>query len=206
MCTYDYCACASVSMAQDGACGAIADYARACAKAGIVLDWSEHSQCLPNCPGDTIWNQCSSGGDHSCATIGNNVTDVATESVCVEGCYCPDGYILDRDGTSCVQQQECSCTSDGEIVPAGSKKTEGCLSCTCENGNWNCQNDQQACIDNKVCPAGMKWADCKNACQKQCNNMHIFDTAACQAGINGLLSPHTDQSGLVQESRFLDAS
>ena len=26
----------------------------------------------------------------------------------------------------------------------------------------------------------MKWADCKNACQKQCNNMHIFDTAACQ--------------------------
>ena len=149
MCTYDYCACASVSMAQDGACGAIADYARACAKAGIVLDWSEHSQCLPKCPGDTIWNQCSSGGDHSCATIGNNVTDAATESVCVEGCYCPDGYILDRDGTSCVQQQECSCTSDGEIVPAGSKKTEGCLSCTCENGNWNCQKDQQACIDNK---------------------------------------------------------
>lgn len=171
-CTFDYCACASVSMAQDGACGAIADYARMCAKAGVQIDLSEVAECMPSCPGQTVWNQCAPQSQLEC---GKNST---TEATCIEGCYCPEGLMLDRDGDTCVNVDQCTCIHDGEFVEPGSIKTEGCLKCTCQDGDWICLADEATCLENQVCPTGMEWVDCKT-CQQHCSNMHIQDEKEC---------------------------
>ena len=69
-CMYDYCACATVKMSQDGVCGAVSDYARTCAKAGIEIDWIDHvTECQPKCPGETVYKQCNSVCKQTCASL-----------------------------------------------------------------------------------------------------------------------------------------
>ena len=58
---------------------------------------------------------------------------------------------LDRDGQTCVPASKCTCFSGNQMFNAGDVKTEGCSTCTCENGAWTCVNKDDSC-ENGLCP------------------------------------------------------
>ena len=60
-----------------------------------------------------------------------------------------------------------------QIFQPGESKTEGCQNCTCTNGRWECEANDESC-QNGSCPTGMEWTECKT-CQTSCQNMHIID-------------------------------
>ena len=112
-------------------------------------------------------------------------------------CYCPDGYILDRDKLCLTTRMQLyiwwrnfSHWKQEKlrllVVYLWKWKLE--LSKWPRSVYWQQEKESIYCLSwsdikkdikkfsslKKVCSAGMKWADCKNACQKQCNNMHYI--------------------------------
>lgn len=65
------------------------------------------------CPGDTVYDPCTSPCQPSCG----NTTDSNCLGVgCIETCRCPDGQVL--DGNHCVNPEDCGCTLDnGQYLP-----------------------------------------------------------------------------------------
>lgn len=72
--------------------------------------------------------------EHHC---GSAIVDDASDSFnCREGCFCPDGTLL-NDGT-CVRKEHCPCYLKGKAFPSQSKVKRDCNTCTCDKGNWKC--------------------------------------------------------------------
>ncbi|XP_062550281.1 chymotrypsin-elastase inhibitor ixodidin-like [Armigeres subalbatus] len=56
------------------------------------------------CGPDRIFNKCGSACPTSCGTLGAIIT---CPPVCVEGCFCRPGLVLDGD-YNCIAMSECS--------------------------------------------------------------------------------------------------
>ena len=46
------------------------------------------------------------------------------EAHCVDGCFCPEGLVL--NGDHCVHEEECPCSHGGEVYKSGSKRSGDC--------------------------------------------------------------------------------
>ncbi|XP_054843735.1 otogelin-like protein [Eublepharis macularius] len=116
-------------------CRAVTEYARSCSHAGYpVRDWrDDFPACTEKCEDSFIHRDCISCCPPTCTfekdCLGSNLH-------CLDGCYCPDGLILDN-GT-CISVSDCPCVYHGTAFPVGSKIEQECSNCICIGGIWNC--------------------------------------------------------------------
>ncbi|KAM7177636.1 otogelin-like protein [Macrochelys suwanniensis] len=116
-------------------CRAVTEYARACSHAGYpVRDWREDfPACTENCEDNFVHRDCISCCPPTCTfekdCLGSNLH-------CLDGCYCPDGLVMDN-GT-CISVSDCPCIYHGKAFSVGSKIEQECSQCTCTGGVWNC--------------------------------------------------------------------
>uniref|UniRef100_A0A8B9SAH4 Otogelin like n=1 Tax=Apteryx owenii TaxID=8824 RepID=A0A8B9SAH4_APTOW len=116
-------------------CRAVTEYARACSHAGSpVHDWrDDFPACTEKCEDSFVHRDCISCCPPTCTfekdCLGSNLH-------CLDGCYCPDGLIMDN-GT-CISVSNCPCVYHGTSFPVGSKIEQECSNCICIGGIWNC--------------------------------------------------------------------
>lgn len=83
------------------------------------------------CGPDLIFKQCGPNVERNCD---NSVEDT---SVCVAGCFCPNG--MAKHGGKCIQLDNCPCTNFiNLIIDEGSQMRN---TCKCEKGVVNCKTE-----------------------------------------------------------------
>uniref|UniRef100_A0A803XUQ3 Otogelin like n=1 Tax=Meleagris gallopavo TaxID=9103 RepID=A0A803XUQ3_MELGA len=116
-------------------CRAVTEYARACSHAGSpVRDWrDDFPACTEKCEDSFVHRDCISCCPPTCTfekdCLGSNL-------YCLDGCYCPDGLIMEN-GT-CISVSNCPCIYHGTAFPVGTKIEQECSNCVCTGGIWNC--------------------------------------------------------------------
>ncbi|NWT82781.1 MUC5A protein, partial [Lanius ludovicianus] len=124
-------------------CDTFAEYSRQCAHAGgQPLDWRTSKLCPKKCPYNMQYQECNSPCADTCR---NPERSLFCEEHCIDGCFCPPGKFLrtvfdDINNSGCIPQQECSCIYNGKTYATGASFSEPCQTCTCNGGQWSCQD------------------------------------------------------------------
>ncbi|KAK4822604.1 hypothetical protein QYF61_017336 [Mycteria americana] len=124
-------------------CDTFAEYSRQCAHAGgHPLNWRTSKLCPKKCPYNMQYQECSSPCADTCT---NPERSQFCEEHCMDGCFCPPGKFLwsvfdDINNSGCIPLQQCSCVHNGNTYTAGTSFSEQCRSCTCNGGQWSCQD------------------------------------------------------------------
>ena len=109
-CKSDFCNCTgrtTRSRRDACACDVITNYVRACAQAGRSLEnWISQTRCsAKRCIGERVYKECGTRCQPTCS---NFESPPECSPDCAEGCFCPDGQVL--NGGACVDADTC----DGE--------------------------------------------------------------------------------------------
>ncbi|KAK3611483.1 hypothetical protein CHS0354_039095 [Potamilus streckersoni] len=115
-------------------CSGFEAYSRACMDAKISLSWRTTQLCPAPCPGNMVYKECGSTCEKTCTSQASACTD----SVCVDGCFCPDGMVKHND--TCIHQNDCPCTQNNQEYNSGAVVKKDCNKCICIKGNWDCTN------------------------------------------------------------------
>ncbi|NXF69921.1 MUC5A protein, partial [Ciccaba nigrolineata] len=124
-------------------CDTFAEYSRQCAHAGgHPLNWRTSKLCPKKCPYNMQYQECSSPCADTCT---NPERSQFCEEHCMDGCFCPPGKFLwtvfdDINNSGCIPRQQCSCVYNGNTYATGTSFSEQCHSCTCDGGQWSCQD------------------------------------------------------------------
>uniref|UniRef100_A0A8C5X4D5 VWFD domain-containing protein n=1 Tax=Malurus cyaneus samueli TaxID=2593467 RepID=A0A8C5X4D5_9PASS len=120
-------------------CDTFAEYSRQCAHAGgQPLDWRTSKLCPKKCPYNMQYQECNSPCADTCT---NPERSQFCEEHCIDGCFCPPGTVFDDiNNSGCIPQQQCSCIYNGKTYATGTSFSEPCQTCTCNGGQWNCQD------------------------------------------------------------------
>ncbi|XP_068169533.1 otogelin-like protein isoform X4 [Antennarius striatus] len=116
-------------------CRALLEYTRACSHVGYpVREWRDSfPSCNDGCEESFVHRDCISCCPPTCTfekeCLGTNLH-------CLDGCYCPDGLIL-QNGT-CIAVAQCPCVYHGTSYVQGHVLEQGCNVCICTGGVWNC--------------------------------------------------------------------
>ncbi|XP_059045233.1 hemocytin [Achroia grisella] len=139
-CQWDYCACISSLSPEECACSTVSVYAKECLRHGVegMKSWRDPDTCPMHCPEGKLYNSCGPDIQPSCAFSSPTKSD---NSSCVEGCFCPEGQLL--EGGKCVTKDECPCRLRNRSFKPGSVVPKDCNKCTCQAGEWSCT--QVAC-------------------------------------------------------------
>ncbi|XP_041977645.1 hemocytin isoform X2 [Aricia agestis] len=131
-CQWDYCACVSSLSPEECACRTVSVYATECRRHGAteMANWRDADTCPMKCPAGKVYKACGAEVQPSCL-----MPDAPTTG-CVEGCYCPDGMLL--EGGQCVEKRECPCRIRNKLFPPGAVVPKKCNTCTCVDGSWAC--------------------------------------------------------------------
>uniref|UniRef100_G3PI95 Otogelin-like n=1 Tax=Gasterosteus aculeatus aculeatus TaxID=481459 RepID=G3PI95_GASAC len=130
-CVSDLC----VSDDEETFCQALVEYTRACSHVGYpVREWRDSfPSCNDGCEESFVYRDCISCCPPTCTfekeCLGTNLH-------CLDGCYCPDGLIL-QNGT-CIAVSQCPCVYHGTSYVQGHVLQQGCSVCVCMGGVWNC--------------------------------------------------------------------
>uniref|UniRef100_A0A673K063 Otogelin-like protein n=1 Tax=Sinocyclocheilus rhinocerous TaxID=307959 RepID=A0A673K063_9TELE len=130
-CVSDMC----VSDDEETFCRTLVEYTRACSHVGYpVREWRDSfPTCADRCEDSFVHRDCISCCPPTCMfekeCLGTNLH-------CLDGCYCPDGLIL-QNGT-CIAVSQCPCVYHGTPYPLGHVLEQGCTVCVCMGGVWNC--------------------------------------------------------------------
>uniref|UniRef100_A0A7N8X403 Otogelin-like n=1 Tax=Mastacembelus armatus TaxID=205130 RepID=A0A7N8X403_9TELE len=130
-CVSDLC----VSDDEETFCRALVEYTRACSHVGYpVREWRDSfPSCNDGCEESFVYRDCISCCPPTCTfekeCLGTNLH-------CLDGCYCPDGLIL-QNGT-CIAVSQCPCVYHGSSYMQGHVLQQGCSVCVCMGGVWNC--------------------------------------------------------------------
>ncbi|XP_010144979.1 PREDICTED: von Willebrand factor-like, partial [Eurypyga helias] len=135
-CRFDVCSC---SNGKDCLCSAIANYAAACARKNVLIQWREPDFCPMTCPEGQVYQQCGTSCNQTCRSL--SYPDEDCDELCVEGCYCPPGHYLD-EREQCVPKALCSCYYDGEIFQPEDVFSDHYTMCYCENGFMHCSTNR----------------------------------------------------------------
>ncbi|XP_049676653.1 mucin-5B-like [Accipiter gentilis] len=120
-------------------CDTFAEYSRQCAHAGgHPLNWRTSKLCPKKCPSNMQYQECSSPCADTCT---NPERSQFCEEHCMDGCFCPPGTVFDDiNNSGCIPPQQCSCVYNGKTYTTGTSFSEQCHSCTCNGGQWSCQD------------------------------------------------------------------
>lgn len=115
-------------------CTALASFAEKCNSLGVPVKWRRPDLCPMQCDNNKVYMACGPICPETCS--GQDYFGCEL-SGCVEGCFCPDGLLMDETGT-CVPISSCTCTYDNKYYPSGSTIVRGCELCSCTNGSFSC--------------------------------------------------------------------
>ncbi|XP_009072977.1 PREDICTED: mucin-19, partial [Acanthisitta chloris] len=120
-------------------CDTFAEYSRQCAHAGgQPLNWRTSKLCPKKCPFNMQYQECNSPCADTCT---NPERSHFCEEHCMDGCFCPPGTVFDDiNNSGCIPQQQCSCIYNGNTYATGTSFSEPCQTCTCNGGQWSCQD------------------------------------------------------------------
>ncbi|XP_010076932.1 PREDICTED: mucin-5AC-like, partial [Pterocles gutturalis] len=120
-------------------CDTFAEYSRQCAHAGgHPLNWRTSTLCPKSCPYNMQYQECGSPCADTCT---DHQRSQFCEEHCMDGCFCPPGTVFDDiNNSGCIPHQQCSCVYNGNIYATGASFSEQCHSCTCNGGQWSCQD------------------------------------------------------------------
>uniref|UniRef100_A0A672IKX6 Otogelin-like n=1 Tax=Salarias fasciatus TaxID=181472 RepID=A0A672IKX6_SALFA len=130
-CVSDLC----ISDDEETFCRVLVEYTRACSHVGYpVREWRDSfPSCNDGCEDSFVYRDCISCCPPTCTfekeCLGTNLH-------CLDGCYCPDGLIL-QNGT-CIAVSQCPCVYHGASYVQGHVLQQGCSVCVCMGGVWNC--------------------------------------------------------------------
>ncbi|XP_024912107.1 otogelin-like protein [Cynoglossus semilaevis] len=136
-CISDLC----ISDDEETFCRALVEYTRACSHVGYpVREWRDSfPSCNDGCEDSFVYRDCISCCPPTCRT----------NLHCLDGCYCPDGLIL-QNGT-CIAVSQCPCVYHGTSYMQGHELHQGCSVCVCFGGVWNCtENNCTVVLDEDV--------------------------------------------------------
>ncbi|XP_076800960.1 uncharacterized protein LOC143445613 isoform X3 [Clavelina lepadiformis] len=134
-CLRDACTC-GMNNYNKCACDSFTQYSRICAYNGIQLNWRSVGLCERKCPTGMIYDECGPSCPATCETA--NFANECSNNVCIDGCHCPKGTVLDTTTNTCKRQEVCPCTRAGETYHNGDIIQQDCNNCTCSGGRWNC--------------------------------------------------------------------
>lgn len=84
-----------------------------------------------NCTNGRVYKSCGPLSEPSCGSA------IESDSFnCREGCFCPEGTIL-NDG-ACIKREQCPCKLKGKSFAPKAQITRDCNTCKCVGGNWKC--------------------------------------------------------------------
>ncbi|XP_015268441.1 PREDICTED: SCO-spondin [Gekko japonicus] len=190
LCLQDVCGCLA---GQDCLCRAVAAYARECAQEGVPVSWRNRSFCSVQCSGGQVYQECAAPCGLTCADRRMEALAACRDldGLCVAGCNCPAGLVLDDDG-QCVRPETCPCMDGEEALPPGSEIRKSCNTCICTGGAWNCT--KESCPLAVVCPGELVFAygSCLRTCESPEGNLScsgLSDGCVCPPG-TVLLNQH----------------
>ncbi|XP_044006095.1 hemocytin [Aphidius gifuensis] len=85
---------------------------------------------------------CEPAIPRTCRNMNDKV--IHSPAICMPGCICKKGYVLDSPSGNCVKQESCPCYHGGKSYTDGSTMQEECNTCKCDKGHWKCTD--------KICP------------------------------------------------------
>ncbi|KAM9839429.1 LOW QUALITY PROTEIN: SCO-spondin [Aulostomus maculatus] len=135
-CVFDACGCDSGGDCEC-LCTAIATYAEECNRRGVYIRWRSQELCPLQCENRLVYDPCGPACSPSCPSVQQSPHSQCDTLSCVEGCFCPAGTV--RHGDSCVVAAQCPCEWEGSMFPPGSRITQHCQNCSCEDGVWRCE-------------------------------------------------------------------
>ncbi|KAK6318176.1 hypothetical protein J4Q44_G00114670 [Coregonus suidteri] len=133
-CVSDLC----VSDDEETFCRVLVEYTRACSHVGYpVREWRDSfPSCNDGCEESFVHRDCISCCPPTCTF---DKECLGTNLHCLDGCYCPDGLIL-QNGT-CIAVSQCPCVYHGTSYTQGHTLEQGCSVCVCMGGVWNCTDN-----------------------------------------------------------------
>uniref|UniRef100_A0A671K5G8 Mucin-5AC-like n=1 Tax=Sinocyclocheilus anshuiensis TaxID=1608454 RepID=A0A671K5G8_9TELE len=121
-------------------CRTISEYSRQCIQAGGKPDpWTTEQFCDKSCPyHNMVHEDC---GNPCINTCSNPDRSHICEDQCIEGCFCPEGYLFDDlSDRGCIAQNQCPCIHNGIIYEPGQTYRSNCKECTCVDNLWSCED------------------------------------------------------------------
>ena len=106
--------------------------------------WRTENRCPVQCDLGKIYMACGPHCPQTCFE-GDDYGGCIADSGCIEGCFCPNGKVMDIDGR-CIERHECPCVYHDKIYPQTSRilmpLKDGChQECECTNGSFVCDPD-----------------------------------------------------------------
>ncbi|XP_062432327.1 mucin-5AC-like [Rhea pennata] len=137
-CQEDLCR-SEVSKNSSCICDTFAEYSRQCAHAGgEPLNWRTSKLCPKTCPHNMQYQECGSPCTDTCTNLERSQF---CEEHCMDGCFCPTGTVFDDiNNSGCIPLQQCHCIYNGNTYAPGTSFSAHCHSCTCNGGQWSCQD------------------------------------------------------------------
>ncbi|XP_059149452.1 uncharacterized protein LOC131936443 [Physella acuta] len=69
----------------------------------------------PTCKNNMIYKDCGTEEQETCVSVNNNL--VKDTIVCIEGCFCPSGLVMEDD--RCIKREECGCYRNNGYMAMG---------------------------------------------------------------------------------------
>ncbi|KAJ1132125.1 hypothetical protein NDU88_010454 [Pleurodeles waltl] len=163
---------------------------------GYVFKSATSKRCIPPtvckraCPDHSKYTECGSACPLSCDNYENPLR--ACTDQCVPGCFCEEGYVLEKDGSSrCVKQSSCKtrCSANSHYQQCGTACPKTCADvtnpvprpctlqcsagCFCDVGYVLENAASTFCVKEslcKSCEANSHYSTCAAACPLNCRN------------------------------------
>ncbi|KAM8881275.1 SCO-spondin isoform 1-T4 [Synchiropus picturatus] len=186
LCLSEVCSCASQ---RDCHCAVLTAYARQCAQEGVTIQWRNDAFCPVKCSGGQVHQECGRACGSSCSDLQQGWScDGGEGTLCVPGCQCPPGLVLDNQG-QCVPITMCPCMQEDKIHPPGSIIRDKCNTCVCERGVFNCT--QKRCDVNQ-CPGSLVYSP--RSCLLTCSSLEPAQQqgsslSSCREPLSGCVCP-----------------
>jgi hypothetical protein len=138
---------------------------------------------------DEFCAACAAGGfgfgNLDCSSVGDTCVSDSLYS-----CTCDEGYVLNEDGMTCSDVDECAANNGGcaQICENG----DGGASCSCEPG-YSLGNDGASCNDNNECETDN--GGCAQLCKNEVGSFACYCQPGYELGADGLSCNDVNECG-----------